>query len=353
MQCLWCESMPIAAPGRRLIVRAAVGSLLAVHYVLAVSSTWHKSPTIDEPLHMVSGTAYWLRNDYRLQPENGNLPQRWCGIPLVLMNARLPALTADAWLHSDAFALGAQYLYETGNNPEIMLRASRAFAGVWSVALCLVIFFWSRHLFGSAGGLTSLVLAAFWPAFLAHGSLATSDVCGAVFFTVATKSIWEGLARPSPRAVGCAALATGLALVSKHSAVLLAPIALLMVGAQLLSAKPPERVRRAVALAGALAGIALGATALTWPWYGFRYAAVNLSSYGPGTLHTFESLDGVCRQSSWLGSITRRLAVLRAVPEAWLYGLNHIVAIGEARSTWAIGRYSHRGGGGISRFASG
>ena len=161
---------------------AAVIVLLAAHYALAYSATLGACTTFDEPLHMVAGVAYWALDDYRLQPENGNLPQRWCAIPLLFMNLAFPTLDQTLWRESEAVLLGRQYLYTCGNDPQAMLAASRAMATVWSTALCLVVFLWSRSIYGTSGGLVSLVLAAFWPALVAHGPLATSDACGALFF---------------------------------------------------------------------------------------------------------------------------------------------------------------------------
>ena len=36
----------------------------------------------DEPTHLTAGYSYWLKNDYRLDPENGNWPARWAALPL-------------------------------------------------------------------------------------------------------------------------------------------------------------------------------------------------------------------------------------------------------------------------------
>ncbi|MDQ6808112.1 MAG: hypothetical protein M3Z64_01595, partial [Verrucomicrobiota bacterium] len=52
-------------------------ALALVHWILAVSAVGTKSPTFDEPTHFAAGYSYWLRHDFRLDPESGNLPQRW------------------------------------------------------------------------------------------------------------------------------------------------------------------------------------------------------------------------------------------------------------------------------------
>jgi hypothetical protein len=43
---------------------------------MAVTTVRTKSPTFDEPQHLTAGYSHWVTNDFRLDPENGNLPAR-------------------------------------------------------------------------------------------------------------------------------------------------------------------------------------------------------------------------------------------------------------------------------------
>ena len=76
------EAFPVWS-SRQSLEWVAVACLLAVHATLAWTSTLGMGPTFDEPAHIASGLSYWRFNDYRLQPENGNLPQRWCALTLM------------------------------------------------------------------------------------------------------------------------------------------------------------------------------------------------------------------------------------------------------------------------------
>src|SRR5438094_1460455 len=64
---------------------------------MAVSSVGQKSTTFAELAHLTAGYSYWLTGDFRLQPENGNLPQRWAALPLLLGHYRFPSLEQEAW----------------------------------------------------------------------------------------------------------------------------------------------------------------------------------------------------------------------------------------------------------------
>jgi 4-amino-4-deoxy-L-arabinose transferase-like glycosyltransferase len=343
-----------AAARRPWLERAAVAAILGAHFLFSWSATLWMSATFDEVLHVAAGLSYWQRNDYRLQPENGNLPQRWASLPLVCLGTRFPPTSDPDWLRGDALPVGQRYLYASGNAPETILAVTRFVAAAWSTALCWVIFRWSRSLFGLGGGLVSLALAAAWPAFVAHGPLVTSDVCGALWFTVAVGAIWRVLHRVSPLGLAGAAVAVGLAFVSKHVAVLLLPVAAVLLGLTIWLGPPVEvrlpgmrrdvgsRFGRLALAAVATAVVAAVAVTMIWATVGFRYSAA-----APGlpleSLGRFQSLERACRQIGGLGEVVRLLGEWRLLPEAWLYGFCHVVAASRMRNAFALGLYSVTG----------
>ena len=83
-----------------------VAALLAIHFALAVTSVMNKCATADETAHLPAGYCYWVHNDYRLNPENGNLPQRWCAIPLLLGRYSFPADASRFWTASNVWPIG-------------------------------------------------------------------------------------------------------------------------------------------------------------------------------------------------------------------------------------------------------
>lgn len=345
------EGERVPGPPRHLWIAAAVVALLTAHYVLAYTATLGASTTFDEPLHMVAGVAYWTLDDYRLQPENGNLPQRWCAIPLLFMNLRFPSLDQNVWRESEAILLGRQYLYTCGNDPQAMLAASRAMATVWSTALCLVVFLWSRSIFGTAGGLMSLTLAAFWPALVAHGPLATSDACGALFFTLGAWSLWVLFQRITPGTLAAACFALGLAPIAKHSSVMLAPLAILYlamiasVGRPLVVDLGPWKTvvsgrwkRTAFAFASLLVPLT-AAVLCIWASCGFRYDAAGRGC-GPLEFRRYKTLACCNEHAGGIGALCELLADWWLLPEGWIYGLSYVGATVRMRNAFALGHYS-------------
>jgi 4-amino-4-deoxy-L-arabinose transferase-like glycosyltransferase len=328
--------------------------MACLHFVLAVASVQQKSATFDEVAHVTAGYSYWKQNDYRLHPENGNLPQRWLALPLILFSSDLgfPDLGTDSWRRSDLWQLGDEFFHRSGNDVEHLLLTARSAIALISVALGLLVFCWSRNVFGNVGGLISLTMCAFSPTVLAHGRLATSDLFTTFFFAAAVWSIWELLHR-----VSIARLLAGVFTVSglflcKTSAVLILPMAALMA---LISLTPRQTItvrlpkgrsyelasqwsRRACVLAVTLL-IGIAAYTSVWAAYGFRYTASSDSNY---EFYKFQNVETVTRRSDTAGKAVRWLADRRVLPEAYLYGAA-FVAAHEQRPAFLNGEYATKG----------
>ena len=121
------QGHPVPAPGTkpagafRIRDGVLVGMLLMVHWGLAVSSVLEKSCTNDEIAHLTGGYSHWITGDYRLNPENGQVPQRLAALPLLFGDYRWPDMEQPVWWRSDVWLVGQQFFYELGNDVEVML----------------------------------------------------------------------------------------------------------------------------------------------------------------------------------------------------------------------------------------
>lgn len=342
-----------AAPGkprRHPAVTAAIVGLLAVHFLLAVGSKLGESTTSDELVHLTGGMSYWQNHDYRLHPENGILPQRWAALPAWLGGAAFPPLAGnDYWRTSDAWVIGHQFFYESGEDHFPRLMAGRAMIALFSVATGLLVFAWSRRLFGDAGGLVSLAFYAFCPTFLAHGALVTSDMCMTFFFLAAVGAWWRHLHDGRWRIWWLSAFTLGLAFVAKYSAVLLPPMLVLMAAVRALAPGPLQfgrwrfasRAGKFGAAALSAAGQAVVAMLVIWAFYGFRASAFNPSL--PPADHFIQPWAFF---EAGLGPAARALhalADLHVLPEGWLFGLTYVLETSSMRAAFLNGAYSTKG----------
>jgi hypothetical protein len=324
----WADSRPKVA--------AAVALLLALHFAMAVGSKLRESTTSDEIAHVTGGYAYWKFGDYRLQPENGNLPQRWVALPLVIAGAKFPGLDQPYWKKSDVWVMGHQFFYETGEDHFPRLMWARAMTGLLSVALGALIFCWSRRLFGTAGAFVSLLFFVFSPTFLAHGGYATSDVCIALFMLASIGAWWRHLGKPGMGPFLLSAAVFGLACVAKFSAVFLLPMMALCALVHVLSKKGD--VARVLLSA---AGHAVAAYAIIWAFYGFRYSAFNPAL--PAADQFIVSWPVMYANTGGAGRMIRFLARVRALPEAFLYGAAYVYYTSQSRGAFLNGGFSITG----------
>ena len=328
-----------------------VAVTLAVWWCVAVGSTLGKTATSDEPLHIVGGASYWQLNDYRLHPENGNLPQRWCAIPLVLAGWPLPSFEQPGWALSNMVSLARAYLFENGNPSWRMLLLARSFAAVWGVLVALLVYVWSRALFGPEGAWLSLAFCLTDTTLLANAPLATSDACAAFFFGGSTLAIWRMLQLPSQATVSVAALAVAGLFVAKLSAPLEIPVGIILLAIRSWFGPPWEvswggqkrSVSAGVGLAtlgACVALVGLAAWLAVWIVFGFRYEAMNPQAVPAGVLAGWGTLAESTRELG--GGKGRLLAFLgehHVLPEAYLYGMSFVLNM-LLRQSFFCGDYS-------------
>lgn len=335
--------MPVSL--RPALVTAAATLLLALHWWLGVTGWLGKTVTSDETAHLVSGYSYWRFNDYRLQPENGNLPQRWGALPLLVQQPRLePADNPSAWSLSHVWALGQVFFFESGNNTDFMLATARATMALLSVATAWLVFAWSRRLWGDAAGLFSLALYTFSPTTLAHGPLVTSDMAAALALLVAAGAFWRYLEHPSVGRLAASLGFTGLAAVAKFSFLILVPVYGLLLGLHLLLRRADghrlgPRDWGRLATAGAAHVVAVWA--LVWLFFGFRH-----SGFAPGLppgWKYYVPWSELVPATGLRREVLLFLKEWRLFPEAYVHGFAYVLEAAQNRGAFLIGHHSPHG----------
>jgi Dolichyl-phosphate-mannose-protein mannosyltransferase len=254
------------------------------------------APTYDEGTHLTSGISYWTTGDYRLNPEHPPLVKLLAAAtartrvepltkPLVDESWAMALANVDAQWRFSEFSLyglkdqalrtlGATPLFvptnvviprtSFANDPESLFLRARLTLALFGLALGVLVFLWSRELWGAWGGVVSVILFAFDPNFIAHAGLVTTDVAVTLFLFATVYFFWKGWR--AAFVIACA-----LAVVTKFSAILLAPILIVLAMCETGRTRPPkERYREAVLLGL----VAIAASVLTiWATYRFRYSA--------------------------------------------------------------------------------
>ncbi len=211
--------------------RVARSALLVLALGLPLVLMMGKSVTSDEIVHIPAGYSYLKTGRITLNPMHPPLIKEICALPLLFMDLRLPVEEKTI----REMGRDIRYQWKFGEDffstvdVERVLFWSRLPAVLLSFTLAILILRWSTELWGTAGGLLSLFCYVFDPTVVAHAQLVTTDVGCALFGALFIYWLRGFLRAPSRGRAIRAGLGLGLALATKFSAVVLLPVAVLLV----------------------------------------------------------------------------------------------------------------------------
>lgn len=214
-----------------------------------------KSITVDELSHLPAGYSYLRTGSVTLNPMHPPLVKELCALPLLALGAKMPVSAEEL----SKLATDVTYQREFGQqffltqDADRLLFWGRVPAVLLSAGLAIVTMLWAQELWGPPAGLLVLLLHVLDPTITAHAQLVTTDVGLAFFATLFLYLLRKVLAAPSLLRLIAAGTSLGLALGAKFSAVLLIPIAAVL----LATAMPARRLAWAAGVAGIVAYVIL------------------------------------------------------------------------------------------------
>ena len=227
---------------------AAALCLLLVLIAELVISVKHQSLSWDEGDHIFAGYESWKKADFGFNPEHPPLVKELATLPLLAMHLKAPTPKGLPFFKDEAYFEGRDLIYDNGGIEtanKIIFRA-RMFAAVLCVLMALLVYLAAFEIFGPLAALFSLALIVFEPNLIAHGAYVTTDMGITCFMFATIYALYRYREQPSRNRLLVLGLATGLALASKHSAVLLLPVTLALACFELLMPQP-NRTRIMVA----------------------------------------------------------------------------------------------------------
>ena len=210
---------------KRYAGHATAIALAFIFFVQVYGGILDQSLTWDEPSYIAGGYSYLTGSHFHLNPSHPPLLQNLAALPLLFLDigvpTKHPALSTDANL---VVSFGRSLIFESGNDVEQITYWARLSRVVIGTILIGAIYLWGLRLYGMAPALFATAVATFSPNLIAHSKLATEDLgCSALMF-FSTWAFWHALrSRRAQYWILCGAV-TGLALISKYTALLLVPI---------------------------------------------------------------------------------------------------------------------------------
>ena len=191
--------------------------LLSLMFFVAVTSMAGDSAIEDEVPHIVSGYSYLTKGDYRLNPEHPPLIKDLAAVPLLFIRPNFPTEQWQAGVN-DQWSEGANFLYKTGNNADLMLFLGRLPVILLSILLGYFVYRWAKELYGNKAGLFALTLYAFDANIIAHSRFVTTDLGIAATMFINLYFLWKFLAEPTKKRFFLVAITLAIALLTKFSA---------------------------------------------------------------------------------------------------------------------------------------
>jgi hypothetical protein len=247
---------------------------------------WRMAPTYDEQNHVTRGISVLRTGDYRLCFHHPPLANLLEALPVAWRGDHGFTTDMEAWKTLGIWQAARTTIWSRAADGAYhgveLIRLARLPVLLFTLGLGVLIFLWSRALFGPWGGVISLALFAFDPTMLAHGGLATTDMAAACTILLGLYLLRGYLTAPGRGRLLWAGVGLGLALTAKFSGLVLVPIIGLVL---LLLALKPEadglsaawaahpwfrRVGQALVVCALLGLIGAG---VVWGMYGFHVEA--------------------------------------------------------------------------------
>jgi hypothetical protein len=254
--------------------------------VLRIVSTYHVfNHTIDEPSHLACGLEWWEKGTYTIETKHTPLIRISVAFLPYMSGLRSPAVFKD-W--RDTYPI-------LSANGHYWRNLTLARIGVlpYFVICTIVVYLWTRRLYGASAGLLAAAVFTFLPTILAHSAVATTDIGFSAMFCWALYAFVLWLARPNIASAAHFGVAAGLALCAKLSTVALLPTCGLTI-VLLYGFSGKARWRE---LARTVAIVVACSFLVTWAVYRFSHTPINQVTTAPDRVAAklFGEQSGIAR----------------------------------------------------------
>jgi 4-amino-4-deoxy-L-arabinose transferase-like glycosyltransferase len=214
----------VSLEGRR--AEAACVCLLLLMGANLLSVVWRKGLTADEFYHVPAGYYHLTAGEFRVNTEHPPLVKMLAALPLLFVGVEAPRPAYEPTAEPRGRTEQTLALFWRANTArfEAVSFWSRVPAVLVTLALGWLVFVYARRLFGGRAALLAVLLYVFEPTMLAHGRVVQTDVPAALsylLFFYTLHSYWLGATTRRALALGGA---TGLALATKFSLVIVVPV---------------------------------------------------------------------------------------------------------------------------------
>ncbi|HEX5705677.1 MAG TPA: glycosyltransferase family 39 protein [Pyrinomonadaceae bacterium] len=290
-------------------------SLLVVMAANLYTAVLQKSITNDEIVHIPAGYYHLVAGDFHLNNEHPPLVKMWSALPLLFVQPEEPPPPQgpEENFMERTWGYHSRFWQANGARFESLSFWPRVMMIPLACALGALIFIYARRLFNERAALLAVALYVFEPTVLAHGRIVHTDLPAALTYLLAFLALDVYARAPSARRAAWLGLATGVALVTKFSMLVLAPVLAVVASAMLWRGPRSGTPRRRVAAhALVVAGIALLVVNAV---YYFQSPTLDAADVGWMRLKSAPNFDALM---TGLGALSK------IVPTYFLFGVYNV-----------------------------
>jgi hypothetical protein len=251
-------------------------TIVAIAIILAVTSVWNDSPIVDEIPHIGAGYSYIATGDHRLNPEHPPLAKDLAGIALKIGGIQDKLAFESRFWQQDIngqWEFGRKLIFNSGNDATRVSRIAKLPELIFFILSAIIIFAWTRKLYGYMAGLIALFLFSFSPTVIAHSRYVTTDMPALFGILIGTFFFLNYLKKPTHKNLWLAGIIFGVAQLTKYSVFLLAPffVVIAIIYALLHSSKLKDKIfSTCYTTLATCVIIAIGYIFVVWPVYYFH-----------------------------------------------------------------------------------
>ncbi|MFQ5877254.1 MAG: glycosyltransferase family 39 protein [Acidobacteriota bacterium] len=206
-----------------------MATLLVAFFAQALLAVRDKSPTFDEPAHIGAGLSYLKTGEFKVNLQHPPLLKEIAALPLLALGVEWP-IDDSQWADVTTpprpyfqWYLGQEVIFR--NDPGRVLFWSRLPFVMMGTLLGWALYRWGRSLLGGGAAVAALFLYALDPNLVAHAALVTTDLGFGLFALLFLFALWRYLSHRTAGRLLLCGLALGAALSAKFTALILLPIA--------------------------------------------------------------------------------------------------------------------------------
>ena len=213
---------------RRLLRRYAaefIAALLLLIMALNLfSQLGRKTITNDEVIHIPAGYQYLVNSNFRINPEHPPLAKMWAAVPLLRIKPKLePPADPNAPFEPLSISTSVKFWQTNVERFSQISYWARVPMVLLTLLLGVLIFVYGRQLFGARAAVIAVFLFSTEPTMLAHGTIVHTDIPAALSSVLFMLGLYAYLRSPSFLSALFFGLATGIALATKFSLVVVVP----------------------------------------------------------------------------------------------------------------------------------